>query len=108
MAYSTSGYPTLTGVVASEVEDVEEVIWYAGEIGCDDVEVREVGCGVGEVGAATDGLPSTVDGLLSSPKFGDGEWGGVGEEVGAGDEDPYVMKMHPVLPQHLQPTHTRR
>ena len=97
VAYSTSGYPTCAGVVAGEVEDAKEVGRYTGEIGCDDVEVREVSCGARKVRAATDGLPTiadglptTIDGLLSSPRFGDGERGGVGEEVGSGDEDPYI------------------
>ena len=83
MAYSTSGCPACPGVAAGEVEDAEEVGWYAGEIGCDDVEVGEVGYGAGEVEVATDGMPR-------SPGFGDGERAGVGEEVGADDEDPYI------------------
>ena len=97
VAYSTSGYPVYDGVAAGEVEDAEEVGRYAGEISYDDVEVGEVGCGAGEVEAATDGLPttadglpSTADGLSSSLGFGDVERGGVGEEGEAGDEDPYV------------------
>ena len=95
--YLTSGYLACAGVVAGEVEDAKEVGRYTGEIGCDDVEVREVDCGAGEVRAAIDvlpttavGLPTTANGLPSSPRSGDGERGGVGEEVGAGDEDPYI------------------
>ena len=88
MAYSTSGCPTCAGVAAGEVEDTEEVGWYAGEIGCDDVEVGDVSYSAGEVGAATDGLSTTANGLPSSHGFGDGERDGIGEEVGAGDEDP--------------------
>ena len=87
MAYLTSGCPACAGVVAGDVEDAEEVGWYAGEISCDVVEVGEVGCGVGEVGAAAYGLPTTTDGLPSSPGFG--------EEVGTSDEDPYVEEDAP-------------
>ena len=51
MSYSTSDCPACAGVTAGEVEDAEEVSWYAGEIGYDDVEVGELGCGAGEVRA---------------------------------------------------------
>ena len=104
MASSTSGCPACAGVAAGEVEDAEEVGWYAGEIGCDDVEVGEVSCGAGEVGAANDGLPASADGLLTSPGFGDGERCGVGEEVDAGDEDPYIDEDEPCA-SSAPPTH---
>ena len=63
MAYSTSGCPTCAGVIVGKVEDAKEVGWYIRETGCDDVEVREVSYGAGEVGASTDGLLTTADGL---------------------------------------------
>ena len=107
------------GITAGEVEDTEEVGWYAGEIGCDDVEVGEVGCGAREVQAAIDGLPTTADGLPStvdglpssadglsssadglpsSPRFGGGEHGGADEVVNAGDDDLDIDEDAPCAP----------
>jgi hypothetical protein len=75
-----------------------EVGWYAGEIGCDVVEVREVGCEAREVGAAADGSPDLV----------------MANEAELVKRSELVlkthtsMKMHLMLPQHLQPTRTQR
>jgi hypothetical protein len=75
------------GVTVGEVEDTEEVVWCAGEVGCG---VGEVGDTTDELPTSTDGLPTTADGLPSSLRFGDGDHDGVDEEVDVGDEDPDV------------------
>jgi hypothetical protein len=67
-------------------------------VGYDAREVREVGAAADELPTTIDGLPTTTDGLPSSPGFGDGELDGVGEEVGASDEDLDVDEDAPYAP----------
>jgi hypothetical protein len=79
--------------------------WFAGEV---DYGAEEVGAAADGLPITANGLPTITDGLPSSLGFGDGEQGGAGEEVDAGDEDLDVDEDAPcaslALPAHAYST----